>query len=136
MKSGQQGNTMKKRYVAGIIDFGIAALLQSLLMFVFIMIPLVAGRLDSSEVIGLNIRITGISMLYLLLRDIFGKKSIGKYIQKLTIVDKVSGHEARFAFRLLRNVTWILGPIEVLVLLVSKQRLGDLLAKTNVVEMD
>lgn len=39
---------MKKRLLAGIIDFAIAALVQSILMFIFIMFPLLTGKLDTT----------------------------------------------------------------------------------------
>ena len=51
---------MKKRIFAGLIDFAIAALIQSVMMFVFIMFPLLIGKLDTSQIIILHLKITGL----------------------------------------------------------------------------
>ena len=121
-----------KRFIAGAIDFFIAAIIQSILMFFFIMKPLVAQQIEANQVIILNLQITLISMLYLIVRDILGKRSIGKRIFKMKIVDTKSNETANFMARLLRNITWLLGPIEIIVLLASGKRIGDIIAKTKI----
>ena len=125
-----------KRLIAGIIDFVIVSLIQSILMMLFFIKPLMDGNFIAE---GLNILIRQLSITYcsmgfFIVRDIIGKKSLGKTIMKLRIVDKNDGKEVNFIKRLLRNLTWVLGPIDIIVFLVTKERLGDNIAKTNVVE--
>ena len=62
-------------------------------------------------------------------------KSIGKRILKLKIIDKNTGSEANFVKRLIRNITWLLGPTEIVVYLICKERLGDKIAGTHVIEV-
>lgn len=71
-------------------------------------------------------------MLMLILKDfaICGR-SIGKRIMKLNIVS-ADGGKARIWQMLLRNVTLIISPVEIILVLMGGRRLGDRLAKTEV----
>ncbi|MCP4159865.1 MAG: RDD family protein [Deltaproteobacteria bacterium] len=122
-----------KRVNAGFIDLIIAALIQAILMFTFIMRPLMTGEMESENIIFINFRITAISMIYMLIRDILGEKSIGKRIVKLNIVDVGTNNKVSFLKRFIRNITWILGPVEIIVFLISGFRIGDKIAKTKIV---
>ena len=75
-------------------------------------------------------------MLYLVIRDVIGKKSIGKRIMKLKIINKNSGKDADFIKRLVRNITWLLSWIEIIAFFAAKERIGDRIAGTTVVEQD
>jgi uncharacterized RDD family membrane protein YckC len=121
-----------KRFIAGAIDFFIVAIIQSILMSFFIMKPLIEQQIEVNQVMILNLQITLISMSYLIFRDIFGKRSIGKRFLKLKIVDIKTNDTANFMSRLLRNITWLLGPVEIIVLLASGKRIGDKIAKTKI----
>ena len=121
-----------KRIVAGIIDIFIAAMIQSILMFILIIKPIQIHQIDSSSIILRNSIITIISMLYLIIRDNLGDKSIGKKIFRLKIINLASNEKANFSSRLLRNITWLLGPIEIIYFLLSGNRIGDRIANTKV----
>ena len=125
-----------KRIIAGIIDYIIACIIQAILMFIFFIRPLIEHG-DGGNIYNTLIRfyiVTFCSISFLIIKDVLGKKSIGKRIMKLKIVTKNNGSEATFSKRLLRNLTLFLLPIEILILLINKERLGDSLTKTNVVE--
>ena len=72
---------------------------------------------------------------YLLFKDcLFGRRSLGKLIFRLRIVDSRTEQKASFARLILRNITFLIVEIEGLVVLINKgQRLGDVIAKTKVV---
>jgi uncharacterized RDD family membrane protein YckC len=121
-----------KRYIAGLIDWMITAAIQVILTFIFIGYFLQSAKLPINSVIVIVLKITLLSLIYMIIRDNLGKKSIGKRLMKLSIYDFRSNNTASAKQRLLRNVTWLLGLIEVIILLVSGSRLGDKLAKTKV----
>ena len=121
-----------KRIQAGIIDFLISATIQVILMLIFIVIPQVNNKINYFDIYSLNLKLTLISVSYLIFRDILGKKSIGKRIIKLKIIDSNS-NPASFLKRFLRNITWFFGIIEVIVLIFTKKRIGDRLAGTNII---
>ena len=73
--------------------------------------------------------------LYGLFKDcLFGRRSLGKLVCGLTIQNSETGGKASFASLILRNVTYVIVQIEGIIVLVNKgKRLGDFLAKTQVV---
>ena len=74
-----------------------------------------------------------ITYLYFLCKDIFGGRSIGKRSQGLQLVMKKDGGPVSYARMILRNVTIIIWPVELILLLVNpKQRLGDMMCGTTV----
>jgi uncharacterized RDD family membrane protein YckC len=125
-----------KRIYAGIIDFLIACVIQTVLMGLFFIKPLLnnMGDVDIFNIMARQLIISYCSIMYLVIRDIIGKKSIGKRIFKLKIVNKLDNNETNFLKRLLRNITWLLPPIDIIIFLISKERLGDKIFGTNVVE--
>ena len=126
-----------KRVGAFVIDFIIVGIIQSILMMVFLIMPLLnnSGNGNNINIIVRQLSITYCSMFFLVIKDIIGKKSIGKKILKLKIVDKDTGNESSIGKRLLRNLTWFLGPIDIIVYLITKERFGDIIFKTKVVEI-
>jgi len=125
-----------KRVIAGVIDFIITSVIQSVLFSVFIVRPLLeTGVDDLSVVFGRNLIITYCSLLFLIVRDVLGKKSIGKIIMKLKIINKNDGNESDFSKRLIRNLSWLLGPIDIIIFLITKERIGDKIAGTTVIEL-
>ena len=125
-----------KRIYAGIIDFLIACTIQTVLMGLFLIWPLLnnMNTTDTFNVMARSFVITYCSCSYLIIRDIIGKKSIGKRIFKLKIINKCDNSETNFIKRFLRNVTWLLGSIDIIVFLILKERLGDKIIGTDVVE--
>ena len=73
--------------------------------------------------------------LYCLFKDcLFGRRSLGKLICGLMIQNSETGGKASFGRLILRNVTYAIVQIEGIVVLVNKgKRLGDSIAKTQVV---
>jgi uncharacterized RDD family membrane protein YckC len=125
-----------KRIYAWIIDFIITCVIQTVLMILFLIKPLL-GNMENANIFNIMARqltITYCSVVYLIIRDIIGNKSLGKRILKLKIVDKVNGNEANFIKKLVRNITWLLGPVDIIVYLITKERIGDKITGTNVME--
>ena len=124
-----------KRFLAFIIDFVITAIINNIPFWILIMIPLLRGhRLPSSRIIIRAMLSTLIAFLYLLLRDLPKNGSVGKMVMKLKVVDAKTKEPASIGKRLLRNVTWFLSWIEIIVYIAAKKRIGDMLAKTDVIE--
>lgn len=126
-----------KRIIAVIIDLVIVGLIQFVLMVLFLIKPMMDHSLiaEGFNVMIRQLVITYGSMGFFIIRDIIGKKSLGKIIMKLKIINKSDGQETTLLKRLLRNLTWILGPIDIIFYLITKERMGDQLVKTNVVEI-
>lgn len=76
--------------------------------------------------------------LYCLFKDcLFGRRSLGKLICGLSIKNSETGETASFCKLILRNITYVIVQIEGIVVLVNKgKRLGDLIAKTQVVRQN
>ncbi len=122
-----------KRIFAFAIDFLITSLIQAVLMISLIMSKIITNQLDISTIPFAILGITYISMLYMIFRDCFGSKSIGKRILKLKIVSIETQEQAALVKRFVRNITWILGPLEIIYYLLTKKRLGDHISKTKVI---
>ncbi len=67
------------------------------------------------------------------LKDIIGRRSIGKKIMHLKIEDK-KGHEASIIQLIVRNLSFFIWPVEAVLLLLDKERIGDKVAGTRVVD--
>jgi uncharacterized RDD family membrane protein YckC len=125
-----------KRIVAWIIDFVITCIIQSVLMGLFLIRPLmnnIGTNVDIFNIMVRQLSITFCSLIYLIVRDVLGNKSIGKRIMKLKIIDK-NNNQANFPKRLFRNVTWVLGPIDIIIFFISGERLGDKMMGTKIIE--
>lgn len=126
-----------KRIMAFIIDYLITAGINAILFMIFIMYPLITKPADVTYPVMLRSFVyTGIAWLYLLIRDIPPCGSIGKLIMKQRIVSADTNAPAVLWQRIVRNLTWILGPVEILVYLIAKKRLGDMLARTTVATLE
>ena len=121
-----------KRIIAFIIDFFITSIIQSFLIILFVMTNIISQQIDIPTISIRVLVITYISLLYMIIKDCIGLKSIGKRIMKLKIIDVETKQWASFYQRLFRNITWLLGPIEIIYYLFYKKRLGDLIAKTEI----
>ena len=124
-----------KRIIAGFIDYLIACFIQAILVMFFLIMPLLesGNNGDINPIIRVFI-ISYCSMSFLLIREIIGKRSIGKIIMKLKIVNKIDGNDSNLSKRFLRNLTWLLGPLDIIIFLITKERLGDKIFGTNVLE--
>lgn len=74
-------------------------------------------------------------LLYCLFKDcLFGRRSLGKLIFGLSIQNAETGEKASFGSLILRNITYGIIQVEGIIVLVNKgKRLGDLIARTQVV---
>lgn len=70
---------------------------------------------------------------FIVFRDVFDR-SVGKRIFKLHIIDQRSNSPASLYQRIIRNISMIIGFVELPIVLLNKdsRRLGDILAGTSV----
>ena len=122
-----------KRALAFFIDFLITAIIQNFLFMYFIIYPQVTGTAQETGSIFLKaLLITYISMCYLIFRDVPKGGGIGKHIAKVQIVCAATQDAAPILKRLLRNVFWIFGPLELFIYAVTGKKLGDRIAGTDI----
>lgn len=87
------------------------------------MIPLLQGRaLAGGQIIVRTLVSSYIALLYLIFRNIPARGSIGKKILKLQIIDMRTNESASPKQRLIRNLFWLLDPVELFVYLFLVQR--------------
>ena len=122
-----------KRIAAFFIDFFISALINNVLFLFFIIIPLMRQN-PPDNIILRAIFSTSFAYLYLILRDLPKSGSIGKMVMKLKIIDAETKEPASIGKRFLRNVPIIFTWVEIIIFLFAKSRLGDMIAKTDVVQ--
>ena len=123
-----------KRIGAFVIDFIIIALIYDIPFFILVMFPILQGNaLAGNAIMTRTFISTFIAYILLVFKDIFKDGSIGKKIMKLKIIDSETKEPAPLGKRILRNVTWFLSWIEIIVYFVTYKRIGDRLAKTDVV---
>ena len=123
-----------KRIGAFLIDFIITAMIMNIPFWILVMYPTIKGQ-QPSDVILRTLISTLIAFLYLILRDLPSKGSIGKRILKLKIINSETKELATSKQRFLRNITWLLNWIEIIAYIITKKRIGDRIAKTEVVEL-
>lgn len=126
-----------RRFLAFVIDWNIMLCVAMLLMFYgpgsspeYLIYPSI--RMLTSA--GFLMALVWVP-LYCLFKDcLFGRRSPGKLICGLTIQNSVTGEKASLGSLILRNITYIIVPIEGIVVPVNNgKRLGDHIAKTEVV---
>lgn len=126
----------QKRFIAVFIDFVIAAGINTIPFSLLVMLPSIQGKLvDGPEIMIRALGASLIAMLYLVFRDIPSGGSIGKRLTKLKVVDAQTKGPVSIGRRILRNVPWLLNWIEIFTYLITKKRIGDRIAKTDVVEI-
>lgn len=121
-----------KRISAGIIDLLISAIVQGLLVSVFVILPMINGVLEPAQVVQRMLILTICSMSYLIFRDSLFKRSIGKRVLKLKLQQVDSKSEATFGQRFVRNIFWLLGPVEMIFYLIKGTTLGEKVSKTRI----
>ena len=123
-----------KRLLAFIIDF-------MLFMFAFMFISMFIIYDDYflfNEQFDKNCYIAYVVCLIIIIvlfigKDMLKGQSLGKRIMKIKVVT-IKGESPRIWQCILRNLTFFIWPIEALLLLLDKRKIGDVLAKTIVVE--
>jgi uncharacterized RDD family membrane protein YckC len=121
----------KKRAIAFIFDFLVCCIIQTILMY-FLVFRNVGTGFSSTAIFSKILLISYVSILYLMFRDIIGKRSIGKTIMGVEIIN-ANGRIPFVWQRLVRNITWLLGPFEIIYFAIKKERLGDEIAKTKII---
>ncbi|NLB54617.1 MAG: RDD family protein [Lentisphaerae bacterium] len=125
-----------RRLLGFLIDYLITAFIFLLPFWFLVMTPVINGIELGGSIIVRALISTYIAFLYLILRDLPLKCSIGKRILKLKVVDSTSKQNAQITQKLIRNLTWLLGPVEIVYYLFTGKRIGDMIAKTEVVELE
>ena len=125
-----------KRIGAFFIDFIIITIIYEIPFFILVMLPILQGKNPSADFVMKRALIaTFFAYILFVFKDVFKNGSLGKKIMKLKIIDSESKEDATLGKRILRNITWILSWIEFIVYLASNKRIGDRLAKTDVVSI-
>lgn len=123
-----------KKIVAFFIDYIVVALIMVIFFFFLVMFPLISGnKMNTFQILSKTLISTYISILYLVLSDLPKNGSLGKKIMKLKIIDVNTKAEATIKQRFVRNIFWLLAPIEIIFYLFQKKRIGDIVAKTEIV---
>ncbi len=118
---------MKKRIFAIVIDYLIILFICLIPLFIYAM----ANAFNVFEALN---SVTSFSMLLLILKDLpFKNASIGKRIMKIEI-RKENNEVPSICQIILRNITIIIWPIECLLILLKKKRIGDIICNTKVIE--
>lgn len=107
-------------------------------MLAFFIDTMIAGCIFSSFVLPVlfeyyHLLLIAFVLIYLL-KDIMKGQSIGKRIAKIKVVNQ-SGDTPKFSSLIIRNITLVIWPVEAILVLFGKPRLGDRLAKTMVVDI-
>lgn len=116
-------NLLLRRILAAWLDHSITVILVLLAQYVLFGVYPSVNSVLISFTIGYS---------YLIFRDILGK-SIGKVVFRLKIT--YDSKMPQFFCRILRNITILIIPLEVVFVITENKRIGDMLAKTNVVMM-
>ena len=126
-----------KKLVAFAIDFVITAVIYTVPFYFMAMKPVLSGLAMDSKVVMFNAFAAAVvAMIYMVIRDIPKKGSVGKRVMKLKVIDAKTKGDATVAQRVSRNVFWFLGWIEALVYIVKGKRLGDVFSGTELVERE
>lgn len=126
---------LRKRILSFIIDYLIIVLPLMIGSFLFVLFE---QRINES------VFEKGFYTLFLLIilyyvfgvffKDIIGKRSIGKRIAKIKIIQK-NGEKPTYGQVFVRNLTFCIWPVEAILLLLNQERLGDRIAGTKLEEI-
>ncbi len=124
-----------KRLGAFIIDLVITALINNIPFFFLVIQPSLQGNdpKDPAELMSRAFIASLIAMLYLVFRDLPSSGSIGKMIMRLKVVDAETKAPVSAGRRILRNIPWLLNWIEIFAFIITRKRIGDRIAKTDVI---
>lgn len=125
-----------RRCVAWAIDWNLSFLLSSVFLFLyFFIIAFIKNKPTPETMAATTLLIMIISAMSIFtLRDlIFGKRSIGKRIMGLTILDGETGEKAKKSQCVIRNLFIFLYQFDLIFMLIKGQSIGDKVAHTIVV---
>lgn len=116
-----------KRLIAGFIDFYIICFIMIISSYT---IFFRAKYLSFYQSLAFFI----LTFILVLIKDkVFGNASIGKRILKIKVI-KENGEKLTVLTSVKRNLSILLLPLEILLIITDNKRLGDMWAKTTVVE--
>lgn len=122
---------MRKRIVAMIIDYYIILLIVYIPLFFYVCINKPEPDILFDDTLFTFIMAS--CVILILFKDLlFKNKSIGKKIMGIEIRDN-NNKIPSFPILILRNITVIIWPIECLLILLKKNRIGDTIFKTKIV---
>jgi uncharacterized RDD family membrane protein YckC len=125
---------MQQRLLAIFIDHVVGTIIFGILFFVVnfgsFVNPTDSNLMEPFETFN---TILGFGMIYYLLKDLYKGRSIGKRFMGLVVTDNNNKSAIPRMNRLIiRNVTVLIWPIEIIVLILKRRRLGDIIAQTDV----
>ena len=120
------------RVLAFLIDCFVFAILFFFINLGFILEQYIGTSIMTKSFIVVYLISLLIVLSGFILKDIIGGRSIGKRVTKIKVVKK-TGLKASWPRLILRNITILIWPIEALLLLIGKERIGDFIAETKVV---
>ncbi len=124
----------RKRLLSYIIDVIFAIIFMFLSAIIFTLSENYINASSFSQIYYyIFLLIFFLSWLYMTIRDVFYGRSIGKRFMHL-VIQKQNGESPCYLQLLLRNITMFIWPIEAVLFLLGKERWGDRLAGTVVVE--
>ncbi len=126
----------KRRLAAFIIDYLLFMPFYFMIMlFTSANIFFKTGGYLTAEMQTLQNLLLILILIFFMSKDIINGQSIGKRIAKIKIIDN-SGENVAWWQLILRNITIFIWPLEALLLLLDKERIGDKVARTKVVILD
>ena len=126
-------NSIIRRIIAWIIDWNLSGLPCMIYTTIFMEV----FKRPSFENIGYILIFILLVFLYIItfvFRDvIFMGRSVGKRIFRLFVLDKNTNEKASVSQRIMRNLFFFIYPVDGIVLIITKESIGDKIANTIVV---
>lgn len=123
----------RKRILAFIIDYIILAAAFSIIcviLYIAEQVPMLSGSRLFYALYGILLLCV---MVLFIAKDCYKGKSIGKKVEKLKVISS-EGKKTTIFQLFIRNITIFIWPVEFILLLLNKEKLGDRLANTIVIE--
>ena len=125
---------MKKRILAILIDHIVGTIISLFIFMGFnwesIINPTESNFMRPFETFN---TILALGMIYYLLKDTYQGRSVGKRVIGIAVRDFENSSITPGSIRLIiRNITTFLWPIELLLLILMRRRIGDIIARTQV----
>ncbi len=115
------------RMMSAIVDVFNASAFGLILSVIISLLSIDNGAINWMHVYGYYLPI-----IFLIIKDVLGL-SLGKRFNNLEVV-RIDGVKAKFIDKLLRNLTLLFYPVEVLFAIINpNRRIGDYLARTKLV---
>lgn len=143
LRQAEKAPFLNRRLISVSIDF---MLILSMFFPIFILImPLEFllykhnnDPITSNSIIDIVSTIPFSVLTFVLInKDFFNARSVAKRIQGYQIVDSKSNLQANEIQCMIRNITIIIWPVEIFILLISpNRRLGDIIASTKLIDTD